>query len=285
VRHVTFGLLVGMTSALVWTRLSALVRLSLRDESHSHIVLVPLISASLFLLGRERIFAHVETQWRGAMALMLGGALLYSLAPGDFLSVSIVALVLMWTGAFALCYGLRALRAGLFPALFLSLMVPVPDPLLNRVIVWLQQGSADVSYVIFRLLGVPVSRSGFIFDLPGVTIEVAEECSGIRSSVALLIISLLAGHLFLRSSWTKTALLLATLPLLVIKNGIRIVTLSLLSIYVDPGFLTGRLHRQGGIVFFLLTLVLLVPAVALLQRAERGTGPGLCRSMNTTPTA
>jgi exosortase len=208
------------------------------------------------------------------MGLMLAGALLYSLAPGDLLWVSIAALVLMWTGGFALCYGLRALRAALFPALFLFLMVPVPDAFLNHAIVWLQQGSAEVSYVIFRLVGVPISRSGFVFDLPGITIEVAEACSGIRSSVAVLIISLLAGHLFLRSAWTKMLLLLATLPLLVVKNGIRIVTLSLLSIYVNPSFLTGSLHRQGGILFFLLALGLLVPAVALLQRAERSTARG-----------
>jgi len=64
-------------------------------------------------------------------------------------------------------------------------------------------------------------------------------------------------------------LTLATLPLLIIKNGIRIVTLSLLSIYVDPGFLTGSLHRDGGVVFFLLALVLLVPVLWLLQKSDQ----------------
>ena len=133
---------------------------------------------------------------------------------------------------------------------------------------WLS-GSAEVSYAVFELLGGPVYRTGFIFALPGLTIEVAKECSGIRSSLALLITSLLAGHLFLRSAWTKAVLTLATLPLLIVKNGIRIVTLSLLSIYVDPSFLTGSLHRDGGIVFFFLALVLLTPVLWLLQTSER----------------
>jgi len=118
--------------------------------------------------------------------------------------------------------------------LFLLLMVPIPDFLLSRAIFWLRSGSAEVSYALFQLLGVPVLRSGFIFSLPGVTIEIAQECSGIRSSLALVIMGLLAGHLFLRSPWTKAALALAVLPLAIVKNGIRIVTLSLLSIYVDP---------------------------------------------------
>ena len=129
--------------------------------------------------------------------------------------------------------------------------------------------SAEASYALFQLFGVPVLRIGFIFSLPGVSIEVAKECSGIRSSLVLVIMSLLAGHLFLRSVWTKAVLTLATLPLLVVKNGIRIVTLSLLSIYVDPSFLTGSLHHQGGIVFFLLALVLLAPVLRLLQQSDR----------------
>ena len=104
--------------------------------------------------------------------------------------------------------------------------------------------------------------------MPGVTIEIAKECSGIRSSVALVITSLLAGHLFLRSSWKKAVLTLTTVPLLIVKNGIRIVTLSLLSIYVDPGFLTGGLHRDGGILFFFLALALLTPVLWLLQKSE-----------------
>ena len=160
----------------------------------------------------------------------------------------------------------------MFPLLFLFLMAPIPDVLLNRVIVWLQQGSAEVSYAVFQLVGVPVFRTGFVFALPGVTIEIARECSGIRSSLALLITSLLAGHLFLRSAWTKAVFTLAAIPLLIVKNGIRIVTLSLLSIYVDPSFLTGNLHHQGGILFFLLALVILLPLLWLLQQHERRRG-------------
>jgi exosortase len=245
-----------------------LVGLSLREEHHSHIVLVPLISAALVFLGRGQIFARLGTGWGTGIGLVLGGGLLHSLSSAS-LSLSILAVVLIWAGGFALCYGLQALRAGVFPALFLCLMVPVPDVVLNLAIGWLQQGSAEVSSVLFHLAGTPVLRSGFTFELPAVTIEVAEECSGIRSSVALMIVSLLVGHLFLRSVWAKALLVLATLPLLVVKNGIRIVTLSLLANYVDPSFLAGSLHRKGGILFFLLALALLAPAVALLQRAER----------------
>jgi exosortase len=177
--------------------------------------------------------------------------------------------VVIWVGGFILCYGFHAFRVGLFPVLFTFLIVPIPDFILNRAVFWLQAGSAEVSYSVFRLVGVPVFRNGLIFSLPAVTIEVARECSGIRSSLALLIMSLLAGHLFLGSAWKKAVLTLVALPLLIVKNGIRIVTLSLLSIYVDPEFLTGSLHRHGGMLFFLLALALLTPVLWLLQRSER----------------
>jgi exosortase len=284
-----------MTSALLRTPLNTLVELSLRQEHHSHLLLVPLISATLLVLGRERIFATVETQWRVGMGLVLGGTLLHAWPLDRSLSISMLSVVVIWMGGFVFCYGLRALRAGLFPWLLLFLMVPVPDPLLNQVAGWLQEGSAEVSSAMFQLMGVPVVRSGFVFALPGVTIEVAEECSGIRSSVALLIVSLLIAYLYLQSTWTRTVLVLVTLPLLIVKNSIRIVTLSLLATYVEPSVFDGSLHRQGGILFFLVALALLAPAVALLKRAERAPGtaggpqpvfraPSPQRGMNTTST-
>jgi exosortase len=275
-RAACFALLVGLTLGAFWTPLSTLIQLAFQRDENSHILLLPLVSATLLFLERRKIFSHVETCWAAGSALLVVGALLnwlgrrYATAASqnDQLAITIFSVVVIWIGSFVLCYGLRAFRAGLFPMLFLFLMVPIPDLLLDRAIVWLQVASAEVSYVVFRLVGVPILRTGFVFELPRVTIEVARECSGIRSSLAMLITSLLAGHLFLRSGWTKVVLTLTTLPLLVIKNGIRIVSLTMLSVYVDPSFLTGRLHRSGGVLFFLLALVILAPVLRLLKKAE-----------------
>jgi exosortase len=275
-RSVGFALLVGLTLATFGMSLVTLVRFSFQAEHYSHIVLIPLVSAVLVGLERRHVFARVETHRPAGAALLGAGALIAvigrrlpdSTSMNDQLSVVAFGVVTSIVGAFVLCYGLRTLRAGLFPLLFLYLTVPIPDLVLGRVIAWLQVGSAEVTHGLFELLGTPVLRTGLLFALPGVTIEVAQECSGIRSSLALLITSLLAGHFVLHSTWAKAALALATLPLLVVKNGIRIVTLSLLSIHVDPGFLSGNLHQRGGIVFFALSLALLAPILRLLQKSE-----------------
>ena len=84
----------------------------------------------------------------------------------------------------------------------------------------------------------------------------------------LLITCLLAAHLFLRTYWKLALFVALAFPLAIVKNGIRITTLTLLSIYVDPGFLSGSLHRDGGVVFFLLALALLAPILLLMQGAE-----------------
>ena len=211
----------------------------------------------------------------GIVVTLIGVALYWTAIRGpmswngnESLSLAALAILLIWVGAFLSSYGLGAARAAAFPLLFLVLMIPLPERFLDWTIQLLQRGSTEVSYLLFNLVGVPALKQGFVISVPGVSIEVASECSGIRSSLALLITCLLAAHLYLRTPWKIVAFILLVLPVSVIKNGIRIVTLTLLSLYVDPRFLTGSFHRDGGFVFFLLALLLLFPVFLALERSE-----------------
>ncbi|NIS74590.1 MAG: hypothetical protein GTO08_04795, partial [Deltaproteobacteria bacterium] len=95
---------------------------------------------------------------------------------------------------------------------------------------------------LFSLTGIPVFREGAVFHIPGLVIEVAKECSGIRSSTVLFVTSVITGHMFLKTGWRKVALFASVLPITVFKNGLRIVTLALIGAYVDRGILSGALH-------------------------------------------
>jgi len=163
---------------------------------------------------------------------------------------------------------MAAVKSAYFSFLFLFLTVPVPNFLLERIISLLQTGSAEITEVLFNLTGVPVLREGLVFHLARVNIEVARECSGIRSTIALFILALPAVHYGLHSLWKKLFFLTCACFMMILKNGVRIVTLTLLAMYVDPSFLFGTLHRDGGIFFFLLGLLLLLPVFLLLQRGE-----------------
>ncbi len=165
-------------------------------------------------------------------------------------------------------------RAALFPLLLLLLAIPLPEVILSRVVYALEKGSTDITYAIFKTLRVPTLRDGFFLTVPGITIEVAPECSGIRSSVAMLITCLLAAHYYLRTWWGSLVFMILVVPVAMIKNGIRIATLTLLSLYVDPSFLKGSLHRDGGFVFFFIGLAILAVALVGIRRLERRVGGG-----------
>ena len=159
-----------------------------------------------------------------------------------------------------------------FPFLFLIFMIPIPLFILEPVVLFLQKWSAEVSYWIFNLMGVSPLRDGFIFHFPSLSVEVAEQCSGIRSSIALFITSVIAGHFFLKTTWKKAVLTLAIFPVTIFKNAVRIVTITMLSIYVDESFLTNSLlHKKGGILFFILALSILAPVLWLLRKSEKRT--------------
>jgi exosortase len=257
--------------------LAAFVSYSLSNENASHLVLIPVISAWILFLERDRIFKTLGSGLvAGSVFLATGAALaLVAFAIGSHwsalnrLSVYIFALILLWVAGFALLFGRQTLQNARFPLVFLLLTIPIPDFLLDKVIYFLQKGSAEIAAVLFDWSGVPVLRDGFVFHLAHVSIEVARECSGIRSSLALLILAILVAYFYLDTFWKQAVLVVAGLFVMIVKNGIRIVTLTLLASYVDPGFLYGKLHREGGVVFFVLGLLLLAPLLWLLQRSER----------------
>lgn len=156
-----------------------------------------------------------------------------------------------------------------FPAAYLVLMVPVPTVLMNHVEVLLQFASAEAAHVLFAIAGVPVLRDGLVFRLPTITLEVAQECSGVRSTLVLFVTSLLAGHLFLRRPWKKWVLALAVLPLGILRNGFRIVTIGWLCVHVSPDMVHSPIHHRGGPIFFVLSLIPLFLLLWWLRWSER----------------
>ena len=292
-RHALFGMFVaGLLAAHAHT-LGALADLSRNDDTASHHVVIPLVVLMLVFQGRRSIFSSVRTAAPAGIGVVLTGLALAwfgrigqaSLGAHDALSVTVAALVVLCVGGFLLFYGSDAFRAALFPLLFIGFTIPVPDGLLQIATQFLKTGSAETVGGLFTLTGTPYHREAFVFSLPTLAIEVADECSGIRSSIALLLTSLLAGHLFLHRGWSKAVLVAAILPIAILKNGFRIVSLSLLTTHVDPGFLTGQLHHEGGIVFFLMALLMLAPLFVFLSRSEveKCDGTGNVRSLNALP--
>jgi exosortase len=266
---------------LTWSFLVAFVKTSLTNGYTSQSVLIPFIAGYLIWSERNKIFGNIASSPVVGVAITLGGVFTFyagSFFPGPHqvltsAGVKLIGVLLMLVGGFVALYGVAALRATKFPVFLLFFMLPIPSGAADKIIGFLQAESAALSFRLFSLLGIPVYREGFILHLPGVSIEVAKECSGINSSVALFLTVLLLAWQTLRTHSRRAVLLLLTIPLSVIKNAVRIVTLTLLALYVDPSFLTGHLHHDGGIVFFLIALALVYPVWSWLHKSEQRRRP------------
>jgi exosortase C (VPDSG-CTERM-specific) len=158
-------------------------------------------------------------------------------------------------------------QAAAFPLAYLIFMVPMPDAMADALEIASKSAAAEVANVFFHLSGTPFLRSGPIFQLPNITIEVAQECSGIRSSWVLFMTSILAANLFLQTPWRRLALIAFVIPLGILRNGFRIMVIGLLCVNMGPEMIHSLIHRRGGPVFFALSLI---PFLLVLWWLRRG---------------
>jgi exosortase len=265
-RKMLFSLSVVCTGLMLCPPLQSVLRnAAAQSGNYDPILVIPFMSAALFYWERP-IFDDVRYLPRLGIPLVVCGVVFYVLGFSGLLPLSldirfawlVFSALLAFVGAFVFLFGAVSFRKARFPLLFLAFMIPVPPVILDHFIYALQVASTNATDFLFNFIGVPYYREGFFFYLPGVAIEVARECSGIRSSLALIVTGVLAGHLFLDRAWKQGLLVLSIFPITVLKNGIRIVTLTLLANYVDIRFLTKSwLHHSGGFVFYIPGLVLL----------------------------
>ena len=290
--HVCFAGLLLLGAAIYFFPIGALAKLVFENETYSHITLIPLVSLFLLVIQRKSIFAETARKPAAGFAVCAGGLVLYGLAtllrgylssqafrnqdvPNDYLTLCMAGAVAWFIGSFIAVYGMHAFKKARFALLFLVFTIPIPVFLLEGIVTALQHASAEASDIVFRLTGASYHRSGLVFEFPNVAVRVAEECSGIRSSLSLFILSIITGYLFLRTFSRRVILALAIFPITVVKNGFRIVTITLLANYVDMRFLTNHwIHRSGGIPFFAVAMGMFIPLVWALRRTEKpGTEP------------
>lgn len=276
--RIIFFLLFSCIICLIYfSPVKDLLDLSIHGLTYSHVLLIPLISGYFIYADRKKVFKNITYNPIPGIVIIAIGVTLYFLGKtyssllgrNDFLSIMTLSALLLWSGGFISFFGLSCIRNAPFPFLFLFVIIPIPQLLIEHIVPFFQKFSAEATHIIFIITGIPFIRDGFSFHLAGMSIEVAKECSGIRSGIALIITSVLAGHMFLKTGWKKAVLSLSAIPITIFKNGLRIATLSLLGTYVNPDILASDLHRQGGKPFFIVALLFLGIVLWILKRNEK----------------
>jgi len=256
-----------------------LARFSFGKDLFSHVLLVPAITVYLIRTSRDcwpalhsgdrmflipcvaavtvliAYFVRLKTGWNAPTQDRIA-----------WLTLSFVCLV--WS-ACLYSLGRGFCQKMMFPLVFMIFMVPFPQAVEHWLEAALQHGSADVSHWFIQLSGTPILRDGTLFTLPNISLQVAPECSGIRSSLVLFMTGLLAGYFFLRRTSSKLFFGALVLGLGIVRNAFRIFVLAMLCVHVDPNFIHSALHRRGGPVFFALSLIPFFLILWLLRRWER----------------
>jgi exosortase C (VPDSG-CTERM-specific) len=242
-----------------------LVRFAAHSELYSHLFLIPAICLYLVWTNRETSIV-VKPSFAGSLLGYLPALALVTLyfmtasqpvwaVKTNYLSLMTLALVLMCIGNLFLLLGTQFVRASLFPTLFLFLLAPFPQPVLEGIETFFQHSSAWVAGIFFDLTGTNVLHEGLFFQLPGITLQVAQECSGIHSSLVLMLTSLIAGYFFFKSYRYRVLLALFVIPLGIVRNAFRIWVIGELCAHVSPDMIHSYIHHHGGPIFFVLSLV------------------------------
>ena len=243
--------------------LTRLMLYAVRSDLYSYILLVPFISGYLLYMNHSRFSAAYRTSISGTITAAA-------------IAIAALAAGIGWKGNLSINdeFSLMALAfvslvaVGGFPVTFLIFTVPLPDAATK----WLEEAlvvaSAEAAALLFSVSGTPFVREATLFQLPRISLRVAQECSGIHSSWVLFITSLLASHLFLRTGWRRIVLVLFVIPLGILRNGFRILVIGLLCVHVGPQMIDSKIHHRGGPLFFALSLVPLLLLLLWLRRQE-----------------
>jgi exosortase len=245
---------------VLWLYAPVLARLAAQwwtDPNFSHGFFVPAFSLYVVWINRDRLLAIKRNPSVWGLAIVLFS--LCTLILGVFgaeLFLSRISLIFLIAGLIIFMHGWQMFRAVLFPLAVLFLMVPIPSIILNQITFPLQILASKLSAWLLPLLGVPVLREGNVINLPAMPLEVADACSGIRSLLSLTCLAVMYGYLLESRVSVRVVLALASIPIAVAANGLRIVGTGLLVQYWDPDKAEGFFHAFSGWLIFVVSLLM-----------------------------
>ena len=241
-----------------------------QDDNYSHGFIVPLIAGYFLYCRREELLnATVEPWWPGLFVLLAG---LFQLLAGwlawEYFTMR-SSLITVIAGILLFVLGRRPFLIMLLPVAYLLFMVPIPYIVYDAFAFPLKMFVTKVSVTFLQSIGVIVMREGNILMFPSTTLEVADACSGIRSIMSLLALSVAYGF-FLRVSPLKRLIIaLSALPIAIVTNALRVIVTGILAQWWGAKAAEGFFHEFAGLAVFGVAIVLLVGLGALLGRGGK----------------
>jgi exosortase len=244
------------------------------DADYSHGFLVPLLSGYLIWQRRDKLrqIPKRPSLWGLAIVLMAMG-LLFLGSLGAELFLARFSLLCTICGLVVYFCGGAVLRAMAFPIAFLLFAIPIPVVVYNEIVFPLQFiASKFATWTLETLNLFPIMREGNVLVLPGMTLEVVEACSGIRSLMSLLALAAGFGYVVERSALARWVLFLAMIPLAIISNGTRVMVTAIMANYLGPKAAEGFMHEFSGWVIFVVATLLFLGFYSLMCKVRKMLG-------------
>jgi exosortase len=269
-------LIAGLLLALLYLPLAPWFhdRFSRPDSFYSHGYLVPIIVGYLVYRVRHRIvWEPADGSWWG-LALLVPGLLLWVAGRRvSFPEACASSLPIVLIGALVLRIGRHA-RPLVWPCAFLGFMVPLPVFLLARVAQTMKIWAVDAALGCLDVFGLGLARDGVRILVPGgPALMVGDECSGLRSLIALLALGCLYASLTGGlSRLGRAALVVATVPIAILSNMARIMVLC--GVAASSSKPVGSLvHDATGLLVFAVALGLFALVERVAVRPWAGAAP------------
>lgn len=250
-----FALIGALVGAVYWRVLAKLVTDWWQIPDFSHGFLVPIFAAYL-VWGKRKILREtkIAPEWSGIPVIVIGLLVLVLGTYGAELFLSRVSLLILLGGLVVSFGGWQLLKELRFALLVSLLAIPIPSIIYNDITLPLQILASKLGSALLPLFGVPVLREGNVIQLPVLKLEVAEACSGIRSLMTLFTLSVFYGYFLEASLRRRIVIALASVPIAIAANALRILGTGLCVQYWDPDKALGFFHEFSGWVMSLVSL-------------------------------
>jgi exosortase len=245
--------------------LTSLTRQWWDDPNYGHGFLVPLFAGYILWSKRDQWRALPFRPNNFGFAVMLFAIGLRILGMlGAELFLTRLSLVVLISGMVLFLAGSQALRWMAFPIGYLLFMIPLPAIIYYQLTFPLQLLASRLGAGGLIALGIHTVREGNLLILPNCTLNVVEACSGIRSLLSLLAAVVAYAYLAEPTGWKRGALAIASIPVAIATNGLRLVATGVLSYFFTPTVDSGVVHLALGLGFFILAFLSIVVIHKLL---------------------
>ena len=233
----------------------------------SHGFLIPIVSFYFVYERRKQLSAlSPSTAWGGFGLIVFGIFLLLlgNLAT-EYFTMRFSMLVVLG-GIVLFLLGKEFSKTLLFPIAFLIFMIPIPSVLMDRITFPMQLFASSVAAKSLYLIGIPALREGNIIQLANTSLEVAEACSGIRSLISLLALSVVFALFSQKTTLKRVLLVLSTFPIAIIANAARVTGTGILAHTYGDKVAQGFFHGFSGWILFVVAFVCLFLVGSLLSK-------------------